>query len=47
METDPNEQKLPGVMLELKKAFESELAPQVAKYFPTYMEKFIQRIRRW
>lgn len=47
MEPDPNEQKLPPSILELRKAFEAELAPQVSKDFPEDLEIFIMRLRRW
>ena len=40
-------QKLPPGTAELKKAFESELAPQTAKDFPTDMDSLIARLRRW
>lgn len=41
------EQKLPGALSELKRAFESELAPQTAENFPKDMESFIVMVRRW
>lgn len=47
IEGDTQDQKLPNVMLELKKAFENELAPQVSKNFPKDTEEFIERLRRW
>lgn len=47
IESREREQRLPTSVAELKAAFEAELAPQTAKDFPTEIEAFITRLRRW
>lgn len=47
IESREREQRLPTSVAELKAAFEAEMAPQTAKDFPTEIEAFIGRLRRW
>lgn len=42
-----NESKTQASIADLKSAFEAELAPQVCEDFPTDIETFIRRLRRW
>lgn len=42
-----SQQKIQASIADLKPAFEAELAPQTAKDFPTRIEPFIARLRRW
>lgn len=42
-----NDQRPSPSIADLKEQFESELAPQVAKDFPTQLEPLIDRLRRW
>lgn len=42
-----SEQRLPASILEVKRAFENELAPQTAESFPKDLETFITLLRRW
>lgn len=43
----PGEHGLQSGIADLKEAFEAELAPQTAKDFPSEIEPFIARLRRW
>ncbi len=43
----PPDFKIHPSMVDLKPVFEAELAPQVSKDFPTRIEPFIARLRRW
>lgn len=43
----PSVVRIPESVRDLKEQFEDELAPQTAKDFPTKMEPFIKRLRKW
>mmetsp|Transcript_22257 Transcript_22257/g.55069 ORF Transcript_22257/g.55069 Transcript_22257/m.55069 type:complete len:604 (-) Transcript_22257:91-1902(-) len=43
----PNRTHIAPTIVDLKPAFEAELAPQTAKNFPLDVELFITRLRRW